>query len=87
MLNKGAIVETPNHLEGEFIGNLFLVEKRDEGDQPVIKLKHLNQFISYQHVKMECWDSLRNILKKEHYMCKLDLRYAYFSVPLNPASR
>ena len=40
MLNKGAIVETPNHLEGQFISNLFLVE-----NQPVINLKHLNQFI------------------------------------------
>ena len=43
MLNKGAIVETPNHLEGEFISNLFLVEKKDGGNRPVINLKHLNQ--------------------------------------------
>ena len=41
MLNKGAIVETPNHLEGEFISNLFLVEKKDGGNRPVINLKHL----------------------------------------------
>ena len=27
MLNKGAIVEIPNHSKGEFISNLFLVEK------------------------------------------------------------
>ena len=31
MLNKGAIVETTNHLEGEFISNLFLLEKKDGG--------------------------------------------------------
>ena len=31
MLNKEAIVETPNHLEGEFTSNLFLVEKKDGG--------------------------------------------------------
>ena len=31
MLNKGAIVETPNDLEGEFISNLFLAEKKDWG--------------------------------------------------------
>ena len=39
MFNKGAIVEIPNHLEGEFIINLFLVEKKDGGNQPVINLK------------------------------------------------
>ena len=53
MFNKGAIVETPNHLEGEFISNLFLVEKKDGGKRPVINLKHLSQFISYQHFQME----------------------------------
>ena len=86
MLNKGFVVETPNHLKREFIGNLFLVEKKYEGNQPVINLKHLNQFIPYQHVKMEGLHCFRNILKKEDYMCKLDLKYSYFSIPLNPAS-
>ena len=53
MLNKGAIVETPNHLEREFISKLLLVEKKDGGNRPVINLKHLNQFMPYQHFKME----------------------------------
>ena len=87
MLNKGAIVETPNHLEGEFISNLFLVEKKDGGNRPVINLKHLNQFIPYHHFKMEGLHCLRNILKKGDYMCKLDLKDAYILVPLKPASR
>ena len=42
ILNKGAIVETPNHLEGEFLSNLFLVEKKDEGNRQDVNLKHLN---------------------------------------------
>ena len=64
MFNKGAIVETPNHLEGEFISNLFLVEKKDGGKRPVINLKHLSQFISYQHFKMEGLHCLQNIQGK-----------------------
>ena len=87
MLNKGAIVETPKYLEGQFISNLFLVEKKDARNRPVITLKHLNQFIPYQHFKMDGLYCLLNIPKKGDYMCKLDLKDAYFSVPLNPASR
>ena len=48
---------------------------------------HLNLFIPYQHFKMERLHCLRNTLKKGDYMCKLDLKDAYFSVLLNPASR
>ena len=44
MLNKGAIAETPNNLEGEFVNNIFLAEKKDRGNRPVINLKHVNQF-------------------------------------------
>ena len=53
MLNKGAIVETQKYWEGEFISNLFLAEKKDGGNRRVTNLKHQNQFISYQHFKME----------------------------------
>ena len=87
IFNKGTIIEIPNHLEGDFISNRFLVEEKDGGNRPVISLKHLNQVIPYQHFKMEGLHCLRNILKKGDYMCKLDLKDAYFSVPLNPASR
>ena len=70
MLNKGAIAETPNHLEGEFIDNLFFIEKKDDGNRPVINLKHLNQFIPDQYLKMEDLHCLRNILEKVDCMCK-----------------
>ena len=70
MLNKGAIAETPNHLEGEFINNLFFIEKKDDGNRPVINLKHLNQFIPDQYLKMEDLHCLRNILEKVDCMCK-----------------
>ena len=89
MLNKRAIiVETPNHLEGELISNVFLIEKKDRsGNPPVINLKHLNQFMPYQHFRIRGLHYLQNILKREDYMCKVHLKDAYFSVPLNPASR
>ena len=74
-------------MKGESISNIFLVEKKDVGKRPVINLKHLNQFVTFQHFKLEGFHCLWNMLKEEDYMCKLDLKDAYFSVPLNPASR
>ena len=64
VLNKGAIVGIPNHFEEEFINNLFLAEKKDGENRPVINLKHLNQFIPYQHFNMEGLHCLQNILGK-----------------------
>ena len=86
ILKNEAIVEIPNYLKGDFISNLFLVEKGG-GNWPVINLKHLNQSAVYQHFKIEGFHYLQNILKKGDYMCELDLKYAHFSVPLNLISR
>ena len=35
------------------ISNLLLVEKKDEGNQPVINLKEINQSTPYQHFKRD----------------------------------
>ena len=68
--------------KGEFASNLFLVKKKDRGQRPVINLKQLNAYILYCHFKMEGLQNLKYMLQKRHYMCKLDLKDAYFSIPL-----
>ena len=52
ILLKGAI-EPVSPCTNQYLSNFFLVSKRDEGNRPVINLKHLNNFIPYQHFKME----------------------------------
>ena len=37
----------------KFLSNIFLVGERDGGNRPVVNLRYLNQFIPYQHFKME----------------------------------
>jgi len=86
MLQKGAI-QKANQERGQFISNLFLVAKKDGGNRPVINLKNFNLFIPYLHFKMEGLHLLKDLLKEKDYMCKVDLKDAYFCVPLHPRHR
>ena len=56
---------------------------KGEKNQPVINLKDLNRFISYKHFKIEGLHCLKYVLQKGDYMCKVDLKDAYFSVSLH----
>ena len=85
-LKEGAIRQVST-IKGEFLSNLFLVKKKDGGQRPVINLKHLNAFIPYNHFKMEGLQKLRYLLQEGDYMWKLDLKHAYYCVPLQKNSR
>ena len=86
MLEKGTVCQT-SHLKEKLLSNVFLVGKKGGGNRPVIKLKHLDQFIPYQHFKMEGSFCLREMLQKDDFMGKLDMKDAYFSVTLHQSSR
>ena len=53
----------------------------------MVNLRFLNKFILYQNFKMEGFFCLRELLQEEDYICKLDMKDAYFSVSLHQSSR
>ena len=55
-------------------------KKKDGGIRPCMNLKALNKFIPYKHFKMECLHCLKYLLEKNNFLCKIDLKDAYFSV-------
>jgi hypothetical protein len=61
---------------------VFLVLKKDGGQRPVINLKGLNRFIHTEHFKMEGIHILKDLLKAGDWMVKVDLKDAYFMVPI-----
>ena len=64
MLRKGTICQI-HKKQVEFISLLFLAEKNDGGQHPVINLKNLNLFVSYEHFRMESLNLLQFLLEGE----------------------
>ena len=82
LIIKKAIVEIKDKLKG-FVCSLFVIQKKSGGFRPIVNLHELNQFIRYEHFKMENLDSARSFLRIEDWMVKLDLKVAYLPVPVH----
>ena len=82
MLGKGAIKVVPD-CKNQFISNIFVREKKDGGHRPIINLKQLNAFIPYAKFKMETLKNVKGVIKQNDFMVKIDLKDAYFSLPIN----
>ena len=78
MLKKGAI-KVAQQDRSLFLNSIFVVPKKDSGHHPMINLKSLNHYIPYSYFKMEGLFLLKKTLQEGDYMCKIDLKDAYFS--------
>ena len=81
LLLKQAVVVVPP-CQDQFISRLFLVEKKDGSFRPVVNLKPLNGFIQKEHLKMEGASMIKDLLQPGDWMCSLDLKDAYLTVPI-----
>ena len=86
MLDKQAITEIESCPEG-FYSQMFLVPKKDGRQRPVINLKRLNQSVKTEHFKMEGIHMLKDLLKAGDWMAKIDLKDAYFMIPMAQEDR
>ena len=86
MLGKQAISEIESSPEG-FYSQMFLVPKKDGRQRPVINLKRLNQSVKTEHFKMEGIHMLKDLLKAGDWMATIDLKDAYFMIPMAQEDR
>lgn len=84
IIRKGAVVEVGSQ---GFVSGFFLVPKSDGSWRPIINLKGLNSFLVYRHFKMEGLNNARHLVKPGCWMEKIDLKDAYFTVPLHQVDR
>lgn len=81
LLKKGVVIPS-KHEEGEFISPIFLRSKKDGSYRTILNLKQLNEFVEYQHFKMDTLDSVIKMMKPGCYMASVDLKDAYYTVPI-----
>ena len=83
MVNKQAITPVPKEQKAKgFHSQLFMVPKKGGGNRPIVNLKGLNSYVETVHFKMEGIHMLKDILKQGDWMTKVDLKDAYFMVPI-----
>lgn len=70
-----------------FYSPVFVVPKPDGHFRFFFNLKALNEYVDAPHFKMEGLHLLPSLLFKGAYMCKLDLKDAYYAVLIDPAFR
>ena len=77
LLSKGTVVETTPS-QGSFVSQIFLVEKKEGGQRPVINLKALNMFVKHEHFKMEGLRTFPDLIQQKNWIIKLDLKMVTF---------
>ena len=87
LVQKGAVSLVDHPEPDSFVSRMFLVPKGDGSHRPIIDLRELNKFIRWEHFKMEGIHLLKDLLQKGDWMVKLDLKDAYFAVPIHQEHR
>ena len=82
LLNKKVIIPS-QHEDDQFISTIFLIPKKNGSFRLILNLKKFNMFVRYQHFKMESLKQVVAMMKPSCFMASLDIRDAYYSVPIH----
>jgi len=79
---KKGIVKVLQHENGEYISPIFLTPKSDGSFRLILNLKKLNKHMPYIHFKMDTISIVLELITKDCFMAKVDIKDAYYSVPI-----
>lgn len=86
MLHKGAIERVDPRKPG-FYSTFFPVPKKDGCQRPVLNLNGLNKVVWVKTFKMQTLQSIISHLPRGDWLASLDLKDAYFHVPIRAQHR
>ena len=80
---KEDVLEIVQDTKDQFIGQIFSRPKKGESRiRPILNLKPLNRHVQYMHFKMESIKEVKALLQKDSWMVKIDLKSAYWHLPI-----
>ena len=77
------VISRCQHQENEVISSVFTRIKKDGTYRMILNLKSLNTEVSYNHFKMETLAVALQLVTKDCYMTSIDLKDAYYSIPIH----
>lgn len=81
LLQEKVIIPVEYH-EEQFLSPIFLRRKKNNEYRMILNLKKLNEHIGYCHFKMDHFEIALNMVTKNMYFAVVDIRKAYYSIPL-----
>ena len=81
------VIELSNYENDQITSPIFLVPKTDGSYRMILDLKEFNKNVEYEHFKMENLNTALLMVTKDCYMASVDLRHAYYSVPIKKEYR
>ena len=82
MLDKQVLRETI-HETTEFVSPIFIVKKTDGVTRLILNLEELDEFVKYEHLKMDGIKTIINMVTRKCFMATIDLKDAYYSVAIS----
>ena len=82
------VIEYSHPEDGEIISPIFILPKKEPGKYRVIfNLKKLNESVICRKFKIDTLETAIKLLKPNSFMTSIDLRDAYYSIPIPPEYR
>ena len=82
------VIQKVEHVDGEYISNVFLREKKGKDRfRMILNLKKLNMYIEKIHFKMDTLQTALALVHKDCWFLSFDFTDAYYSVAVAPGSR
>lgn len=81
------VISHCDYVPGKVISPVFTRQKKDGSHRMILNLKLVIAQVTYHHFKMSTLTTALRLIRKNCYMSSLDLRDAYYSVPIHKDHR